>query len=464
MPGRTLTLMQLRIRPDVIKLATPILFEQVFVNLLGIVNTIMASRVSKEAVSAIGMVDSINSVVSAVLSALAIGATVVVAQLMGRGEKQTASAATMQALVSGGAIAFALALVMTLAQGDVLRWLYPDAAADVLQYMQTYFSITAWAYPLTALTVIGCGALRGMGETKSTLKVNTLMNVLNVVLSYVLIYGIRLDTAWINFSIPAYGVAGAAWALTLARLIGAIYLFGAVLLRGEYLPKTRFRAFRLERKLLGALFSIGLPASIESLIFNGGKLLVQVMLVGMGTVAIASNTIAFSISSLINIPGAALAIALTTLVGYDAGRGDYTAARKTMWHVMHIGWICMGVIGIVFIPLAPWVVSLYSTDAEVIRVASVLVRMNCVFLLCYPTTFILPLGLKGAGDARFTVVSTLIGMCVFRLALGYYLGVTLGFGVVGVWWAVIADWFARSTLYVFRLRGERWQHAPVETV
>lgn len=455
--------MKLAIRPDVAKLTTPILFEQVFVHLLGIVNTIMASRVSVEAVSAIGMVDSINSVVSAVFSALAIGATVVVAQLFGRRQHDTAASATLQSLVAGSAIAAALALAMILGQDAVLLTLYPGTEPQVLQHMRTYLTITALAYPLTALTVIGCGALRGMGETKSTMKVNTLMNVLNVILSYVLIYGMQLKTEWLEFSFPAYGVAGAATALTLARLSGVAYLFGTVLWRSGYLPESGLRKFRFDRKLLTAIASIGIPASVESMIFSGGKLLVQVILVGMGTVAIASNFIAFSISNLINIPGAALAIALTTLVGQDVGRSDYDAARRTMWHVMRIGWVSMGIIGLIFIPLAPYVVGLYTTDPEVIRMTSILVRMNCVFLLCYPTTFILPYGLKGAGDARFTVVSTLVGMVIFRLMLGYFIGVTLGFGVIGVWSAMIADWLARSTIYVFRLRGTRWQRAPLST-
>jgi putative MATE family efflux protein len=455
--------MQLKIRPDVIKLTTPILIEQVFVNLLGIVNTILASRVSKEAVSAIGMVDSINSVVGAVLSALAIGATVVVAQVIARGEKNTASAATLQALVAGIAIGGALTLFMILGQETVLRTLYPDTEPEVLQYMQTYLTITALAYPVTALTVIGCGALRGIGETKSTMKVNMLMNVLNVTLSYVLIYGVQLNTVLLDVSIPAFGVAGAASALTLARVCGAIYLCSTVLRRKDFLPAITVRALRPNGKLLNAIFSVGLPASVESLVFNGGKLLVQVILVGMGTVAIASNYIAFSISSLINIPGAALAIASMTLVAYDAGRGDYDAARKTMWHVLRIGWVCMGIIGIVFIPLAPLAVGLYTDDAEVVYMASILVQMNCALLLCYPTTFILPHGLQGAGDVRFTVVSTLIGMGIFRLLLGYYVGVTLGLGVIGVWLAIIADWIARSALYVFRLRGTHWQHAPIKT-
>lgn len=451
--------MKLSIRPDLVKLAVPILFEQIFVNLLGIVNTIMASRVSKEAVSAIGMVDSINSIVSAVLSALAIGATVVVAHSIGRGQRETAAAATLQALVTGGVIASVLTVALILAQKPVLQTLYPGTEPQVFVYMQTYLTITALAYPLTALTVIGCGALRGMGESQTTMKVNTLMNVLNVILSYLLIYGMHLKTEWLDISLPAYGVAGAAIALTLARAIGVIYMFSAVIKRKGFLPASGLNNVRLDPTLQRAIFSIGIPASVESLIFSGGKLLVQMILVGMGTGAIASNYIAFSIANLLNIPGAALAIALTTLVGYDVGKNDYDAARRTMWHVLRVAWLCMGVIGIVFIPLAPYAVALYTTDPEVSHIATILVRMNCVFLLCYPTTFILPNGFKGAGDARFTVISTLIGMVVFRLLLGYFIGVTLGFGVIGVWCAVIADWFARSAIYVVRLRGTRWQRA-----
>ncbi|MBS1209746.1 MAG: efflux family protein [Proteobacteria bacterium] len=449
--------MKLAIRPDVVKLATPILFEQMFVNLLGIVNTIMASRLGKEAVSAIGMVDAINAIIGALISALAIGATVVVAQLTGRGQRETAAHASLQALVAGGLIATGLTVLLVLARAPVLHLLYRGIDPQVMAHMETYLSISALSYPLTALTVIGCGALRGAGETRSTMEVNTLINVLNVILSYVLIYGMHLRTEWMVITIPGFGVAGAGMALTLARASGVLYLFWTVLLRGDFLPDMRLRDFRFDRGLQRAIFAIGIPASIESMIFNGGKLIVQVFIVGMGTVAIAANYIAFSVSNLINIPGAALAVALTTLVGHDAGRADYDAARRSMWHVLKVAWVCMAIIGLVFIPLAPAAVGLYSQDAEVIHVGSLLVRMNCVFLICYPTTFVLPNGLKGSGDARFTVLTTLTGMLLFRLMLGYFLGVTLGYGVVGVWCGVIADWFVRSALYVIRLRGTRWQ-------
>lgn len=455
--------MRFAIRRDVLQLATPILFEQVFVNLLGIVNTIMASRVSKEAVSAIGMVDAINSVLVALMSALAIGATVVVAQLAGRGQREAAASATQQALVAGSLITGALSLALIAFRAPLLDTLYGEVDPTVMRHMRDYLVITALSHPLTAVTLIGCGALRGLGETRSTMYVNTLVNLANVVLGYLLIYGMHLRTAGFALTLPGFGVTGAALAITLARAIGVLYLFGFVLWRGPFLPAAGLRGFRFDGHLQRAIFAIGIPASIESLVFNGGKLIVQVMIVGMGTVAIAANYIAFSLANLINIPGAALAVAVTTLVGHDVGRGDHAAAAHSTWHVLRVAWVCMAVIGLVFFPLAPLLVGLYARDAAVVHTGALLVRLNCVFLICYPTTFVLPNALKGAGDARFTLLTTLVGMAAFRLLLGWVFGVSLGFGVVGVWCGMIVDWIARSALYVARLRGGAWQRAALRT-
>lgn len=357
------------IRPDVLRLTLPVLFEQLFVQLLGTLNTIMASRLGRDAVSAIGMVDSINSVINALLSALAIGATVVVAQSVGRGNRLRAGAGASHALLAAGAFACVVALLLILARGPMLHLLYHGIDTEVMAHMETYLAISALAFPLTALTVVGCGALRGAGETASTMKVNTLINILNVVFSYVLTYGVQLPVGPFQLVTPAFGVAGAAAGLTLARLGGVLYLVRTLRQQRQALPLGRMREWRFAPTLLHAVFAVGIPASLESLVFNGGKLVVQVFIVGMGTVAIASNYIAFSISNLINIPGAALAVSLTTLVGHDAGRGDYTAARRTMWHVLRIAWACMAVIGVLFIPLAPSVVGLYSTDPGVIDTA-----------------------------------------------------------------------------------------------
>ncbi|MET7015002.1 MATE family efflux transporter [Uliginosibacterium flavum] len=448
--------MKLPIRRDVLALTTPVFFEQLFVNLLGTVNTIMAARIGRDAVSAIGMVDSINLIVSSLFSALAIGATVVVAQCIGAGQRERAGAAATQALVACGLLALLLAAAGALFREPLLAWLYGNPGATVQGYMHEYLLITALTYPLTALTLVLSGALRGAGETRLAMQANTLMNVANVIFSYVLIYGVALHTEWFDLKIAGHGVAGAALAISLARLAGVIYLF-AMLRRYAHLLAVKFAGFRFDLALLRPVFAIGLPSSVESLVFNGGKLLVQVMVVGMGTVAIAANFIGFSISMLLNVPANALAVALTTLVGQSIGRGDEANAERDMWYVIKLATLLMLGIALLSAPLAHWIVGLYSTDPEVVAQGATLVRLNCLFLIAFPTTFVLPNGLKGAGDARYAMVTTLIGLCLFRLCLGYVFGVIFGWGVVGVWLGMFADWLVRSGLYLARLSGGRWK-------
>ena len=448
--------MKLQLRRDVIVLTTPVFFEQLFVNLLGIVNTIMAARVSREAVSAIGMVDAINQIILALFSALAIGATVVVAQCYGRGEHLRAGKAMLQATVSCTLLAVSLGALAILMRKPLLAMLYGNPGALVETYMQDYLLITALSYPLTALTLVISGALRGAGETRMAMQANTLMNVANVILGYVLIYGMHLRTQWLDIHVAPHGVIGAACAISLARLAGALYLLYA-LRRHRHLLPARLRGFRFDTTLLRPIFAIGIPSGIESLVFNGGKLLVQIMVVGMGTAAVAASFIGFSISTLLNIPGNALAVALTTLVGQSIGRRDERRAENDMWYVLCLATALMTSIGMVCWPLARWFVGLYSQDAEIIALGSHLVQLNCLFLVVWPATFVLPNGLKGAGDARYAMVTTLIGMCAFRILLGYVFGVMFEWGVTGVWLGMFADWLIRSTLYLARFSRGHWK-------
>lgn len=444
------------LRHDVVRLTTPIFLEQLFVNLLGSINAVMAARIGRAAVAAIGMVDTINLLVSAIFSALAIGATVIVAQFYGRREIQRAGEAARQAMVISTLLAAAIGILTMLAHSQILSVLYGEPGPVVTEYMHQYLLITAGTYPLTALTLVISGALRGAGETRLAMQANTLMNIANVLLGYVLIYGIDIPVAGLQLQLPGAGVAGAAWAISLARLTGCAYLLYA-LARQQHLLPVRWQAFHFEPALLHAFFSIGLPACMESLVFNGGKLLVQVMVVSMGTAAVAASFIGFSVSTLLNIPGNALAVALTTLVGQAVGRNDERQAGYDMWYVLCLSTVIMTLIGIVTWPLAESMVRLYSTDPDVLSLGAGLVRLNCLFLAVFSSTFVLPSGLKGAGDARYTMVTTIIGMCACRIVLGYVLGVICGWGIMGVWLGMFADWLIRSTLYLIRLSRGQWK-------
>jgi len=449
--------MKIQIRPDVLKLGLPILVEQAFVTLMVMVNTIMAGRISKEAFSAISLVDSLNILFVGVFTALGVGATVVVAQYTGQQNKRMANAATLQALASGIGLAVLIAVLIRLFRNPLTNLLFGSAEPLVMSYVHTYLDITLLTYPLIAMTLISTGALRGAGDSRTALIVNAAMNVLNVIFSYVFIYGVQLGP--IRFD--GMGVAGAAIGIGLARAGGAGIAALALLSGKGELHIRRLGRFRLDKSIQRTLFATGFPASIESLSFHGGKLINQMIMVGMGTVALAANGVAFSMVTLMNIPGSALSATATTLVGQSMGRGDTGEAENTLWYVTKLAAICLATLGLICLPFTVQIAGLYTTSQEVKVVAGELVFYNCIFVALYATTFVLPAGLKGAGDARFTMVSTIIGMWIFRIALGYFLGVTMGMGVLGIWIGMFTDWFVRSGLYVWRLANGRWKQNRV---
>ncbi|WP_443662335.1 MATE family efflux transporter [Clostridium sp.] len=437
------------IRKDVFNLAMPIMTEQLFVISLGMINTMMAGHIGKEAVSAIGMVDSINNIFIAFFSALAIGGMVVVAQFIGQGNIKKANEAMKQALFSGLIITFILTIMMFLLKGPIINALFGNAEPEVIRNAHTYLSVTLLTYPLITIDLIANGLLRGAGDTKTPMKISIFMNIINVSLTYTFINILHL------------GIMGAALGIAIARVSGGILII-VVLIRGSKILKlTNIKKFKFDKSLLKLVFGIGVPASIESLVFNGGKLITQVFIVNMGTIAIAANAIAGSVATMLNVPGNSLCIAATALVGRYMGRNDTVEAEKSLSYITKLSTIALIIIAAVFIPFAPNVVSLFTTNKEIIHLTAIVLIVNSACIPIWSISFVLPAGLKGAGDVKYTLVTAIIGMWLFRITLGYLLGVVLKFGLVGVWVGMIVDWLVRGTLYLIRFKKGKWKNKTV---
>ena len=424
--------------------------------LLGVCNTMMAGHIGEEALSAVGMVDSINNMFIAFFAALSVGATVVVAQQIGQGKPKEANETIKQALVSGAIVATVITLLIWISRGALINKLYGAATESLKRDAKLYIEFTLLTYPFIAIEQISSGILRGSGDTKTPMYITIFMNVVNIILGYVLIYGLSFEILGQSLVMPSLGIMGAALAIAIARLIGAaIILF--ILIKGTRVIKIRnMFPFKLNLKIQKDLFNIGIPAGVEQLLFNTGKLVVQVFIVSMGTVSIAANTIGMSISTMINVIGSSLALAAITLVGQYVGKDDIKGARNTLIYLTKFATVCMVFIGLIFVPIAPWIASFYTDSQEIISLASTLIRSNSIALLVWPISFVLSSGLKGAGDTKYTMTTAIIGMWIFRICTGYILGVVLGFGVLGIWIAMYTDWLIRGVLYSVRLRGERW--------
>jgi putative MATE family efflux protein len=452
----------MRIRKDVVKLALPVLTEQIFLVLMGVINTMMAGNIGKEAVSAIGMVDSMNNIFIAFFSSAAVGATVVVAHYAGQNKIREVNEAVKQALFSGISLAFFISVLIFVFRYPAIGFLYGSAEQEVMNNLFLYLSITLITYPFMAITSVVSGVLRGIGDTRTPMKVTMLMNIANVVLGYPLIYGVRFNNNLIHWSIPGLGVTGAAIGIGVARTLGAALML-LVLWKGSSMVHiTNLRAFRFKMDYLKSIFGIGLPASFESLMFNAGKLITQIFIVGMGTAATASNYIANSIASMVNVPGNAFCIVIVTLVGQSMGRRNTEEAGDTMLYLVKFSSLSLLAVCAVIFPLAPFLVSLYSKEGIVIDLAVDIVRLLAIATpIFWSPSFVLPAGLRGAGDVKYTMFTSLTGMWVFRITLGYILGVPLGLGVQGVWMGMYIDWIVRGSMYLLRLRNGKWKTKKV---
>ncbi|ELW9443431.1 EmmdR/YeeO family multidrug/toxin efflux MATE transporter [Pluralibacter gergoviae] len=435
---------------EITPLAVPIFLENTCVLLMGVLSTFLVSWLGADAMAGVGLADSFNMVIMAFFAAIDLGTTVVVAFSFGRRERRRARAAARQSLVIMTLFSIVLAAVIHLFGREIIEVVAGAATPHVKELALTYLELTVLSYPAAAIALIGSGALRGAGNTKIPLLINGGMNILNIIISSILIYGV--------FSWGGLGFVGAGLGLTISRYIGAVAIV-AVLAVGfnpalRITLKSYFRP--LNFAIIWEVMGIGIPASIESVLFNGGKLLTQMFVAGMGTEVIAGNFIAFSVASLINLPGNALGAASTIITGKRLGKGQIGQAELQLRHVFWLATIMLTAIAWGTAPLAGLFASFYTHDENVKDVVKILLWLNAAFMPIWAASWVLPAGLKGARDARFAMWVSMFSMWGARVVLGYLLGIVLGMGVVGVWLGMFADWAVRGICFYWRMVSGRW--------
>lgn len=435
---------------EITPLAVPIFLENTCVLLMGVLSTFLVSWLGADAMAGVGLADSFNMVVMAFFAAIDLGTTVVVAFSFGRRERRRARAAARQSLVIMTLFSIVLAAVIHLFGREIIEVVAGAASPHVKDLALSYLELTVLSYPAAAIALIGSGALRGAGNTKIPLLINGGMNILNIIISSVLIYG--------AFSWHGLGFIGAGLGLTISRYIGAAAII-AVLAIGfnpslQITLKSYFRP--LNFAIIWEVMGIGIPASVESVLFASGKLLTQIFVAGMGTDVIAGNFIAFSVASLINLPGNALGSASTIITGRRLGQGQIGQAELQLRHVFWLATFVLTAIAWVTAPFAGLFASFYTHEEDVKDVVKVLLWLNAAFMPIWAASWVLPAGLKGARDARFAMWVSMFSMWGARVVAGYLLGIVLGMGVVGVWLGMFLDWAVRGACFYWRMVSGRW--------
>ncbi|TDN55599.1 EmmdR/YeeO family multidrug/toxin efflux MATE transporter [Scandinavium goeteborgense] len=435
---------------EITPLAVPIFLENTCVLLMGVLSTFLVSWLGADAMAGVGLADSFNMVIMAFFTAIDLGTTVVVAFSLGKRNRKQARAAARQSLVIMTLFSIILAAVIHMFGREIIEVVAGAATPHVKELALTYLELTVLSYPAAAIALIGSGALRGAGNTKIPLLINGGMNILNIIISSVLIYG--------AFSWQGMGFMGAGLGLTISRYIGAIGIVAVLAVGFNPALRIPLKSYfkPLNFAIIWEVMGIGIPASIESVLFNSGKLLTQMFVAGMGTDVIAGNFIAFSVASLINLPGNALGSASTIITGKRLGKGQIGQAEKQLRHVFWMSTIVLTAIAWGTAPFAGLFASFYTHEADVKEVVKELLWLNAAFMPIWSASWVLPAGLKGARDARYAMWVSMFSMWGARVVAGYFLGIVLGWGVVGVWLGMFLDWAVRGVAFYWRMISGRW--------
>ncbi|MCX8730906.1 EmmdR/YeeO family multidrug/toxin efflux MATE transporter [Gilliamella sp. B2969] len=435
---------------EIYPLAMPIFIENLSVILMGIFSTFLVSWIGKAQMAAVGLAESFNMIIMSFFMAVALGTSVVVAFSLGRHNRKKAVFAARQSITLLVLVSVLLFVFVEFSGYWIVDIIAGKADPEVKNLTLTFLRLTVLGYPALAFILVGCGALRGAGNTKLPMYLNIIMNILNISISYVLIYGIG---SWQGF-----GFIGAGIGLTTSRYCGMFFILLVLTIkpsRALFIPlRSYFHSFNA--RILVDILSIGIPASVESVMFNVGKLLTQTFVAGMGTSTIAANFIAFSIAGLLNLPGGTLGATSTIIVGKRLGMGQIYQPTRQLKFIFQFTNILLCLIAFVTMPFAGLLSSLYTNDPEVIEISKHLLWLNALFTPFWASSFVLPYGFKGAKDASYTMWVAIGSMWMCRIVVGYLFGVYLGFGVIGVWFGMFLDWIIRSIFFYYRLVSGKW--------
>lgn len=437
-------------RKDLFNLIVPIFIELLLATTIGIADTMMVSNVGESVVAGVALVDSLNMLLINVFAAIATGASVVIAQYIGSNDKKTANLVATQAILASFILASIVMVVCLITGDNMLVLLFGKSEQAVLDNASIYFLLSVISYPFLAVHGTCSAIFRSMRNSRITMYVSLLMNVINISGNAVLIFGF------------GWGAAGAAIATLVSRIIGSIimvYLLSdekrIINIRGFFPIKIRF-------DILKKVFNIGIPAGTETVIFQLGKVLTQNYITGFGTAAIAANAVSGNLFSLTCMPGSALNLAIITIVGQCVGASNYKEAKDYIIKLTLLGTVFLAVTNLLTYLVADLALSLYGLSGESIIIAKELIVYNCFAqTLFWAPAFILPNGLRGSGDVKYTMTVSITTMWIFRVALGYVLAIPLGYGVLGVWWSMFIDWIFRAIFFIWRFASNKWMEKRI---
>ena len=434
-------------------LLIPVVLEQLLNSIMGTADTMMVSNVGSAAISAVSLVDSINVLVIQAFSALAAGGAIICAQYIGQRNKEKANKSARQVLFIITAISVAVSLICLVFQKPLLRLIFGSVEPAVMRASETYFFYTALSFPFIAAYDSAASIFRAQDNTKGPMIISMISNVMNIAGNAVMIWVFHM------------GVAGAALSTLISRIFCAVVVI--IQLRkekeGQEIVVRDYFEIRPDWSMIRRILGLGIPSGIENSMFQLGKLAIQSTVSTLGTTAIAAQAMTNILENLNGIAAIGVGVGLMTIVGQCLGAGRQDEAVYYIKKLCVIAEViiiisCLGVFA-----LTKPITILGGMEKESADMCFHMVMwITIVKPLVWIMAFIPGYGLRAAGDVKFSMIVSCCTMWACRFCLCVFLIRVMGFGPMGVWIGMFADWTLRGIIFTWRFHSRKWlQHKVI---
>jgi putative MATE family efflux protein len=435
------------IRRAIVLLAVPMVLETAMESLFGIVNALwVAHFLGKEAVAAVGITESLLTIIFAVAIGLSMATTAMVARRIGEKDRQGASVAAFQAIAIGVGASLPVGVVGIFLTPQLFHLM--GASAEVLAAGGGYSRVIIGANVVIMLLFLNNAIFRGAGDAAIAMRALWFANVINIILDPCLIFGLG--------PFPRLGVTGSAIATTIGRGAGVVLQF-YLLSSGAARVRVSVRHSRFDLGVMRRLLRVSVGGMFQFLVATASWLGLMRIVTQFGDAAIAGYTIAIRIIIFALLPSWGMSNAAATLVGQNLGAGKPDRAERSVWVAGLTNMAFLGAVTVVFLIFAGPLIRIFTTDAAVVPYGIDALRFVSYGYVFYAYGMVMVAAFNGAGDTTTPTWINLGCYWMLQIPLAYTLANIVGLGAQGVFLAITVAESCIAIAGILMFRRGRWK-------
>ena len=428
------------------QLAWPIFISNILGILLGFIDVFVLSKVSDLAASAISAACQITSICSLIFSVVCGATSIMVAQYLGKQDRENASKTTALCIVTNVSLGIVVSVVVILFHNEFLQML--GAEEKLYEMASTYMAIMAWGIVLDAYQSSIGSVLYSHGETKISMYVSASMGVLNLILDAIMVLGL--------FGIPRMEVRGAAYATLIVKVICVVIL--------SVIFFTRVESIHIFKKIaqasfgdLKAIFKLGIPSIFDSVNYSITQLVITgIIFHNLGETDIIARTYLQNIATFFKLFTNAIASATQIMVGHEIGAEEYEKADRDCMHGLKISLLSTGIICLLATLFSNQLFGIFTQNAEVIHIGFYLMITNIFVELGRAVNVVFVWSLRGAGDVSIPVLIAVCCMWIIAVGGSWMSVQWTSLGIVGIWIIAGIDECVRGAIMYGRWKSGKW--------